>query len=291
MGCMTDINPTATAAREGARQTTGQFGAQEHTAPEAALNPRAELDTVNALYQDNTDRIREEVALYLQYGMPEGAHTVELEDSDEGDFLTIARAFDENGVEIETEEDPDRWADADAVISHLGHPDDNRDIHQLLPKNGNGVHVWTRTDETNDADEQTIRERIDTLFTARQELGAGSQAAAITAVRRLLPEGATLRLTWGDQGGPDYLTAESITLADGTVLDDDDANRAGIDWYEIDGAASDIRDVSDTANLAQVDERGNYFTLRQNPVAGIDPTTLATELRTQAKAAVAQEGL
>ena len=262
MGGMTDINPIATAAREGARQTTGQFGAQEHTAPEAALSPRAELDTVNALYQDNSERIREEVALYLQYGMPEGAHTVELEDSDEGDFLTISRAFDENGVEIETEEEFDRWADADAVISHLGHPDDNRDIHQLLPKNGNGAHVWTRTDETNDADEQAIRERLEKLTEVRQELGSGSQAAAVTAIRRMLPEGSTLRLTWGDQGGPDYLTAESITLADGTEHDWESADEAGIDWDDIDQAASDIRDASD-ANLIATDDRGNYFTLQQ----------------------------
>jgi hypothetical protein len=34
---MTDINPTAAAARENARQTTGQFGAQDHTDPELAL--------------------------------------------------------------------------------------------------------------------------------------------------------------------------------------------------------------------------------------------------------------
>lgn len=290
---MTDISPAAATARETARHPSGQFGEQEHTAPEASLNFRAELDTVNTLYQGNTERIQEEVALYLQYGMPEGAHTVELEHSDQGNYLTISRAFDKDGVEIETEEEYDRWADADSVISHLGHPDDNRDIHQLLPMNGNGVHVWTRSGETNDADEQTIRERIDKLFEVREELGAGSQAAAITAVRRLMPEGSTLHLTWGDQGGPDYLTVESITLADGTEHDMFSALDEGIDWDDIDQAASDIRDSSD-ANLTAADEHGNYFTLRQNPHAGstrIDSTTLATELRKQAKAAIATEGL
>lgn len=259
---MTDINPHAAAARETARQASGQFGEQEHTAPEAALDFRAELDTANSLFQANSERIQEEVALYLQFGMPEGAHTVELEHSDQGDYLTISRAFDKDGVEIETEEEYDRWESADSVISYLGHPDDNRDIFELLPLNGNGVHVWTRTHETNDADEQTIRERLEKLFEVRRELGAGSQAGAITAVRRLLPEGATLRLTWGDQGGPDYLTAESITLADGTELDWESAESAGIDWGDIDMAASDIRDVSDPY-LTAVDERGNYFTLQQ----------------------------
>lgn len=34
---MTDITPAAAAARETARTSTGQFGSQEHTAPEVAL--------------------------------------------------------------------------------------------------------------------------------------------------------------------------------------------------------------------------------------------------------------
>lgn len=38
MTSMTDINPTAINAREGARQDSGQFGTQEHTAPDVALN-------------------------------------------------------------------------------------------------------------------------------------------------------------------------------------------------------------------------------------------------------------
>lgn len=287
---MTDISPAAAAARETARQTSGQFGEQQHTAPEAELNFRAELDAANTLYQENAERIQEEVALYLQFGMPEGAHTVELEHSDQGDYLTISRAFDENGIEIETEEDYDRWADADNVISHLGHPDDNRDIHELLPTNGNGVHVWTRAGETNDADEQTIRERIDKLMDIRRELGAESQAAAVTAIRRLMPEGSTLQLTWGDQGGPDYLSVDSITLADGSTLDADEAFAAGIDWDELDIAASDIRDISDK-NLAPADRHGNYFALRQSPGAGIDTDKLATELRKQAENAIAKEGL
>ena len=38
MGCMTIISPTAEAARESSRQPTGQFGEQQHTAPELALD-------------------------------------------------------------------------------------------------------------------------------------------------------------------------------------------------------------------------------------------------------------
>lgn len=259
---MTDINPTAEAARENARHASGQFGTQQHSAPEAELNPRAELDAVNTLYWGNTESIQEEVALYLQFGMPEGAHRVEFEPSDQGDYLVVSRAFDEAGNEIETEDDYDRWADVDDVIGNLGHPDDNRNIRELLPETGNGVHTWTRTDPTNEADELTIRERIEKLKAVRRELGAGSQAAAITAIRRMLPEGARLTLTWGDQGGPDYLTVEKVTLADGTELDADGAYDADIDWDEIDMAASDIRDTDDI-RLRPVDERGLYFELAQ----------------------------
>lgn len=262
---MTDINPAAEAARESARQATGKFGAQEHSAPEAQLNPRAELDTVNALYQANTQRIQEEVGLYLLFGMPEAAHRVEFEPSDHGDYLYAARAFDKDGRELDTEEEYDRWSDVDDVISHLGHPDDNRSIRDLLPETGNGVHTWTRTEATNDADELAIRERIEKLDQVRRELGEGSQAAAVTAVRRMLPEGSRLILTWGDQPGPDYLSAHTLILADATELDSDAAYDAGFDWDEIDGAASDIRDTSDH-NITQLDTRGNYFALDQKAV-------------------------
>src|SRR5690606_15830945 len=113
--------------------STGQFGTQQHSAPETALNPRAELDAANALYHENSDLIQEQVALYLQFGMPDRAHRVEFEESDHGDYLFAARAFDEHGTEIDTEDDYDRWSDVDDVVSRLGHPDDNRSIRELLP--------------------------------------------------------------------------------------------------------------------------------------------------------------
>ena len=291
---MTDINPAAAAARETARTTTGQFGTQGHSAPETELNPRAELDAVNSLYHDNADRIREEVALYLQFGMPEAAHRVEFENSDQGDYVYAARAFDADGQPIDTEDDYDRWASVDDVVSNLGYPDDNRQTFaELFKTEDGGVYTWTRTDDTNEADELAIRERIDALIAVRRELGSGSQAAAITTVRRLLPEGSRLVLTWGDQGGPDYLSAEKLILADGTELDGEEAFDEGIDWDEIDMAASDIRDVDDV-RLRHLDDREMHFELAQNPATstssgGVDPVRLAEELRKQAKATLASE--
>lgn len=51
MGCMTDINAHAVSARENARQSGGQFGAQEHTAPGDLLTiSTAPEDTVYGVY-------------------------------------------------------------------------------------------------------------------------------------------------------------------------------------------------------------------------------------------------
>lgn len=52
---MSDINPLAAAARENARTTTGQFGAQEHTAPDATLtHPTLPDETTYGVYRDGT---------------------------------------------------------------------------------------------------------------------------------------------------------------------------------------------------------------------------------------------
>ncbi|SDH32609.1 hypothetical protein SAMN04488590_3033 [Microbacterium sp. 77mftsu3.1] len=297
MAGMTDMNPAAEAARETHRETTtGRFGVQAHTAPEAELNFRDELNTANEAYWQNTERLHEEVADFLLHGMPAGAHRVVFEPSDQGDYLTVSRAFDADGAEIDTEEDYDRWSDVDDVISYLGHPDDNRRIHEVLTGADGDTFEWTRTEETTAeaADEAaaTTRAGIDLLVDERRELAAQSQAGAITAIRRLLPEGSRLVLTWGDQGGPDYLSAETVILADGTELDDEEAWDRDIDWDSIDQAASDIRNTDDL-NITAIEGRRDYFELHQSTapagvekVSGIDSTKLAAELRKQAKAAL-----
>lgn len=252
----------------GQAANAGQFRAKENSAPVEMLNPRAELDDANALYHDNTDQIREQVALYLRQGMPQNAHRVEFECSDQGDYVYPARAFSVTGEAIDTDED--RWADVGDVVSYLGYPDDNRALFgelfgELFTAEGRGVFAWTRTEPTGEDDGQAILDRISQLGQARHELGAGSQTAAVLAVRRMMPEGAKATLTWGDQGGPDYLTVDKITLADGSIVDDwDSAEDAGIDWDEIDMAASDIRDATDPA-LRRIGNTGMYFELDQKP--------------------------
>lgn len=242
----------------------GQFRAKENSAPVEALNPRAELDDANTLYHQNTDQLRNLVVRYLRVGMPAGAARVEFELSDQGDYVYVARAFDANGSEIDIEDDYDTWAHVDDVVSHLGDPDDNRTVFRdLFECTDRQVFTWIRSEPSAEAEAASIRSRIDRLHQTRQELGARSQAAAIVAVRRLLPEGAKATLTWGDQTGPDYLTVDKLTLADGSIVDSwESADDAGVDWDEIDMAASDIRDGKDPS-LRVVDDRGMYFELDQ----------------------------
>lgn len=250
----------------GQAANAGQFRAKENSAPVETLNPRAELDDANALYHANTDQIRGQVILYLRTGMPQNAHRVEFEASDQGDYIYPARAFDALGQPIDTDADYDRWADVGDVVSYLGYPDDNQStFRELFSSDAVGVYTWTRTEPTGSDDGQPIRDLIAELGQTRHQLGAGSQDAATIAVRRMLPEGSKATLTWGDQGGPDYLSIEKITLADGSIVDDwESADAAGIDWDEIDMAASDIRDATDPA-LRRIGNTGMYFELDQHP--------------------------
>lgn len=50
MRCMTDINTTAESARENARRASGQFGEQQHSAPESQLrDPRTPLTVITTV--------------------------------------------------------------------------------------------------------------------------------------------------------------------------------------------------------------------------------------------------
>lgn len=99
---MTDINPSAAAAREASREATGQFGAQEHSAPEGeiAAPPRTEreqrLDSmvatrVELLRQlaDADARLRTALVGELWEKVPVGVESIEVSQvwSDETSFL------------------------------------------------------------------------------------------------------------------------------------------------------------------------------------------------------------
>ncbi|MBN9214655.1 MAG: hypothetical protein J0J04_07565 [Microbacterium sp.] len=253
----------------------GQFKAKENDAPAADLeNPRADLDAANQAYWDNGDRLIEEVSDYFLHGMPHGAHRVEFEESDQGDYVYVARAFTEDGAPIDTEEDFDRWADVDEIVQLLGHPDDNRTTFRDLFESEDGrVFTWTRTEPTDDATEEAIRGRIDRLAEERRGLKVDSQTGAITAVRNLIPDGATVTFGWSDQG--DFLCVEKVTLADGTEIENDWDSDSDIAFDDLDMAASDIRDAGDEQLTEVPGSRGNRYTLTKVATGTACPTDAA----------------
>lgn len=242
------------------RHDTGQFGVKPHSAPDTELNPRAELDEANERIWANSEALLEEIGDYLVHGMPATADRVEFEPSDQGDYLRVARAFDANDVEIETEEEDVRWAQVDDIVSNLGHPDDNAEIKNLLDTTNGRDFTWKRTSPTDPPAEAKIRDRITALMAERRALKRGSQQAAIVTARRMIPEGSRLVMGWSDQG--EWLSFEKVILADGTELGYDEAFDAGIDSDELETVCSDILDAGDPA-LRQLDDRGNFFELTQ----------------------------
>lgn len=70
---MADITTQAESARENARQDSGRFGAQEHSAPEATLNGDPEATTIDAARAKLASHRAEVVALREQLALSESA--------------------------------------------------------------------------------------------------------------------------------------------------------------------------------------------------------------------------
>lgn len=244
----------------GQATNAGQFRAKQNDAPTGVLdNPRAELDAANQAYQSYGDDLLDLIEAYLKHGMPEGADRVVFEESDQGDYLYVAAAYNADGQEIDTEDDYDRWADVDEIIELLGHPDDNRQIGDLLPDNDGRRFTWHRTEPTDPANEEAIRQKINGAAAERRRLAHASQDGAILAATRLVPAGATITFSWSDQG--DFLAVDHVTLADGTVVVNDFDVQSDIELDELDVIASDIRDINDPRITEVPGSNGSRFTL------------------------------
>ena len=96
MNFMTSISAAAENARENARTSTGQFGAQEHTAPEFQLDERVALPVIV------TARLTKPEPIAYPEGLPNGGKVeADLEDSG-GIFVSITfdDQYDEHGDPI-----------------------------------------------------------------------------------------------------------------------------------------------------------------------------------------------
>lgn len=97
MGAMTDINSAAQSARENARQNTGQFGQQVHTAPELGIT-----DSRTSLPVIVTARLAKRDPIAYPDSLPAGGKVdAGLEDSG-GIYVSIefADQLDEDGIPI-----------------------------------------------------------------------------------------------------------------------------------------------------------------------------------------------
>lgn len=101
---MTDINPTVAAARESARHPTGQFGTQEHTAPELELRGPylpGQPVLIDVTYEEYHSEHDEN---------PEQVHTQKVD---------VASVLDTWPLEAVQHLQSDPWADSDSIIFQL----------------------------------------------------------------------------------------------------------------------------------------------------------------------------
>ena len=115
---MTTINPASEAARESAREASGQFGAQEHSAPEESLVPPEEsLDVVlenlswvhardshNANVRFMASRVEAFVADAQAYVPTATGAAWSFEDTEWGTRLRFDHYYDAEGQAVESED-------------------------------------------------------------------------------------------------------------------------------------------------------------------------------------------
>jgi len=130
---MTDINAAAETARENARQESGQFGAQQHTAPELSIaNKRTPLPVITTAMLPNAEPIP------YPADLPAGGKvSADLEDSG-GVYVTIEfeDQFDKHGdtIRISLGGDDENGSGNDWNSISNGDPgfvDDNLNDHAL----------------------------------------------------------------------------------------------------------------------------------------------------------------
>lgn len=192
-----NISPNAEAARENAREASGQFGEQQHTAPEATL-----------VTETNFERLQREA-----------------------------------GITDPT--DPDFNSDMDIIVPAI-----TKSYRDLINA---GIDP---NDES--AVETFVMKELG--LTGGVPMDERSPAELVATMRAaLIPDGATILFEETDQGGR-WLNPIGLRLADGTDLDTADAEDQGVDWDELEWAASNIRG-SQHPDFVETDSYGGYWEL------------------------------
>lgn len=268
---MTDINPAAISARESARHASGQFGVQQHTAPETALGAPtlAEARTIMAALTPGTSVLltvdgRDHACIVQRQDGNEPGHA----DSKnatlgygpgrwnmEVNAAGIAGGYYRVRVETNVER-----LQREAGVTDPEHPDYNSDLDSIVPATTKTYRQLIHDGiDPNDADavEAYVNKELglDTI-----PMDGRSPEALVNTMRAAgIPAGATIHFEETDRGGR-WLTPIGLRLADGAELDTSASEDAGVDWEELEWAASNIRG-SEHPDLVETDQHGGYWEL------------------------------
>lgn len=248
---MTDINPAASAARELARHSSGRFGAQPQTPPDITLGPPSlpEARRIMSQLDPGASVIvtldGKDIPCIVQrrdagFGHPDSKNvTVGYGPGRWNQEINAAGIAAGNyGVRPETNIERLR---REAGITDPTHPDYNSDLDIIVPAITKSYRQLIN-DGIDPNDEAAVEAYV------HRELGLDttpmeerSPDELVTTMRAAgIPEGATVLFEETDQGGR-WLTPIALRLTDGTRMGAADAEDTGVDWDELEWAASNIR--------------------------------------------------
>jgi hypothetical protein len=284
---MTNINAAAAHARENARHATGQFGAQEHTAPEAQLTSGPtypHLDAVNARVHTLHDLMMDRAESAFAAAAPEGVHRIVLEDEGDG-FWSVTEAQDTEGNDVTHDEDFDDVGD---ILTGYDGDDDKPDF---LTERRDGALVWERKPDTarDGSFPDAVRDHDETAEAWRVQRERSQQVAALSIRASMPDEADTLVFEWSDQGP--HLTIDGATRNGENVEVSDGDGWLIAPYEDISFASSNI---SDPTAAGLTDLGGGRFAVTRDTLAvsaaeGARLRTAAADAEVAAAAASARE--
>lgn len=267
---MTDINTAAAAARENAREAGGQFGAQEHSAPEVTLGAPtlAEARQIMSTLRPGTSVIltldgRDHPCIVQRQeegpGHPDSKNTTLGYGPGRWNMEVNAAGLAAGNYRVRAETNLERLQ-REAGITDPEHPDYNSDLDIIVPAITKSYRqLIVACIDPNDADavDAFVMKELGLDTVPMDERGP---AELVTTMRNTgIPDGATILFEETDQGGR-WLHPIGLRLADGTRLSGMDSEDAGVDWDELEWAASNIRG-SEHPDFVETDSYGGYWEL------------------------------
>jgi len=224
------------------RVPTGQFKNKINAAPSSDLASAGEDDrTAEARHIEASKEYRQHdtslAALALRYldeGMPDQAHKVVFGWSDQGDYLTVEAACDQDGNDVLPDlEESDELETVNSVAGDLPHP---TQVQQLVSDRHGQAFTWTRQAPSKAGAHEDIESMMLELSKDRLQALLRSEAAAVDAIIEGLPaEVAEVVFESSDQG--EFLTiADAIDGGGNSVYDYDDEV-----WDELEQLASNVQ--------------------------------------------------